>query len=123
MRESIIKKQILLYLQCLENQGKGYFVSTQTGSFPIARRDGSHGWMRTGKKGCPDITGCFRFLVKDLSGQGMEYWQEKYVAIEVKSDIGKQTIQQKETEEKIKKLGGMYLLARDISDLIKIGIQ
>lgn len=123
MKEKQIQNQILNYLKLLENQGKCWAVRTQSGKVPILRRNGSKGWMTTGRRGCPDIVCCFKFLVKDETWIGMEYWQSRFVAIEVKSDKGKQSRDQKETEELIKKLGGIYLVARSVDDLIKEGIK
>ena len=61
----------------------------------------------TGRPGCPDRVGIFR--ADDGAG--------KFVAIELKSDIGSQREEQRAAQRAIESLGGIYVLARGVRDV------
>ncbi len=101
MRESEIQKACLQYLQLMENLGKCYFVRTSSG----AVKTDTGRYFRTGKKGSPDIICCYK-------GQ--------FIGLEIKSEKGRQSPEQKEAEAIINNSGGKYCLIRSLDELIKI---
>jgi len=98
--EQQIIKSILDYLQILENQGKLFFFRSAAGGIKTADR-----FFRTGRKGVQDIT-C---LIKG-----------RYVAIEVKTETGRQSPEQKEIERLVNKQGGEYHIVRSFDELRKL---
>lgn len=103
MLEKQIQKQILSYLECLQAQGVCWFTRTAVGAVKVQRKDGSTGFFKTGRKGTPDIIACF-------SG--------RFVGIEVKTDKGKMSLDQTLTCRLISRVGGIYITARSVSELI-----
>jgi len=104
MLEKEIQKSITDYLEVLEAQGKLYFFRANSGSFTTKRKDGSSGYVKTGKQGCPDIVIC--------TSEG------QFLGVEVKTLTGKQTASQIEACKQIVALGGEYLLVRSLFELI-----
>lgn len=98
--EKQIQKEVMDYLQWLENLGALYFLRTQTGFFKIA---GTNRMFKTGKIGAPDISCC---------------WRGQFIGIEIKTLKGKQTDAQKETQKKIEEAGGRYLIVRDVKNIV-----
>jgi len=98
MKESEIQKSILEYLGY---QKKIYFF--RAGSGAIRTEQG--GYFKTGKKGCPDIIVC-------KSG--------KFIGLEVKTEKGRQSENQKQAEQEIIKAGGEYYIVKSIDDVQKI---
>jgi len=99
--ESDLKKQVLKYLQERMNKvGDIYFYKSECGNLSLGGRH-----FKTGKKGCPEITLCYK---------------GRYVGIELKTKKGKQQDEQKEAEQRIIKAGGIYCLARNIKDILQI---
>jgi hypothetical protein len=101
MSESSIQKAIIDYLTLMENQGKCYFF--RSGSGMIKTEKGNY--FKTGKAGCPDIS----LLTKD-----------GFVAIEVKDAKGKLSQAQVEAKNKIESLGGRYIVARSLDDVVEL---
>jgi predicted transcriptional regulator len=101
--EKDIQAQCIQYLNTLSMQMPLYFFRSNTGSFNIASADGNNRFMKTGKKGCPDI-----ILLID----------KKYIGIEVKTKTGKQSEAQEQASLEIEKAGGYYVLVRSIQELI-----
>lgn len=101
MSEREIQRNILDYLQILENQGKCYCF--RAGSGAIKTDQGR--FFKTGKAGCPDIICAF-------SG--------KFIGLEVKKESGRQSPIQCETEEKIRRAGGEYHLVRSLDEVAEI---
>jgi hypothetical protein len=101
--EKQVQTECMNYLAYLERSGKVYHYRTQSGAVNTVRRDGSKGFMKTGRAGTPDITCC--------DNQG------RWIGIEVKSKIGKLSEIQKITSEMVEKLGGIYLVVRSLSEL------
>lgn len=109
--EKDIQKAILEYLTILENLNKVYVVRVNSFAGKIERYDGSKGYIKNNKQGCPDIIICAR----DKYGVG------RWVGIEVKSNVGgKQSDLQKTAEVKIGRAGGIYLLATSADDVEKL---
>lgn len=97
--EASIQESILSYLRIIEHTGEIYVV--RTGSGAIKTRNGSY--FRTGRKGCPDITLLYR---------------GKYVGLEVKNEVGKQTVEQKQAQQAIENAGGYYFIVRSVGEVI-----
>ena len=101
MKEILIQRAILNYLQILENRGKVYCFRAGAGMIPTK----AGGMFKTGRAGCPDIVCC-------VDG--------KFVGLEVKNEKGKMSDKQKEAKELIEKVGGSYYVVRSINDVSKI---
>lgn len=94
-KESTIQKGIinwLLYHKC-------FIWRNNTGSYETAA---GH-YVSYGLKGSPDIIGMLP--------------NGRFLGVEVKTDTGKQTKEQKQFEERCKACGGIYIIARSIDDL------
>lgn len=100
MKETSIQKNILDYLQCLENRGDAYVLRTGAGAIKTEKGY----YFKTGKKGCPDIT----LLYKG-----------KYLGIEVKGPKGRLSLHQKKAKELIEKAGGIYWEVTSTVETIK----
>lgn len=98
MKETQIQSQIL---KLLEKSNEIYCFRAGSGCIQTAYG----GYFKTGKKGLPDIICLYRGL---------------FIGLEVKTDIGRQSKEQKEAEEIIKKLGGFYFVVKSTKDVIKI---
>jgi len=103
-REKDVAAGILKYLQMLENNRDAYIFRNNSYRGKILRKDGSTGYLRNNKKGTPDII-CL--------------YKGKYLGIETKSSIGKQSAEQIEAQKRIERAGGYYWIIRDIDILIK----
>jgi len=106
-KESDIQKECLQMLQILENQGKIYFLRCNVYKGKIKRKDGSEGFMRTGKAGAPDI-------IFSLAPTG------KFIGFETKTKNGVQTDDQKKAQKKIERTGGKYFIIRSVRDMIYV---
>lgn len=105
MRESLIQNGIIHYLTILEAQNKLYFIRNNSFSGFVQQRNGFKSFIKNAKKGSPDILLCVR---------------GGFVAFEVKTDIGRQSIEQKQTQEKIEACGGKYYIIRSIDEVQNI---
>lgn len=106
MKENIIQKSIINYLQLKENLWELYFFRSGAGAIRVtgASRDR---FFKTGKAWCPDIT-----LLKN--------W--RFIWLEVKNEKWKQSEAQKLAEEKIKKAGWEYYIVRSLEDVRSLEI-
>jgi hypothetical protein len=98
MSENQIQKTILDYLGYQKNI---YFFRSSSGALRLE----NGAFLRTGKKGCPDIIVC-------KNG--------KFIGLEVKTDKGKQSDSQKQAEQEIIKSGGIYKIVKSLDDVIKL---
>lgn len=96
--EKYIQRAIIDYLSLRRDI---YFFRAGSGAI----RTEKGGYFKSGKRGCPDILVLFN---------------SRYIAIEVKSDVGKQSPEQKEAEKQIIKCGGEYHLVRSIDEVMNI---
>jgi len=97
-KESTVQKGVIRYLQHLENLGYLYFFRSGAGA--IKTEDGRY--FKTGKKGCPDLTVCYRGL---------------FYGLEIKSPTGRQTDSQKKAQKAIYQSGGLYYVIRDVLEV------
>jgi len=103
--ESEIKKNICDYLQILENQGKIYFTRNNSFQGKIKRVNGSEGYIKNNKLGTPDFLICY---------------QGKYIGLEVKTESGKQSAEQKKAQKAIERAGGIYYIVKNVNDVFNI---
>lgn len=102
--EKQTQKAILDYLA----YRPGFFWRNNIGAV-IAESKGKKRFFRYGLKGSADIIG-----VIPPKGQ--------LVCIEVKAPRSYQSLEQKEFQKEIERHGGIYILARSITDLIERGL-
>lgn len=113
IKESEIQKVILEHLQIQENMGKLMFQ--RSNSLNVATKDGHY--IKTGKKGSPDI---LVWVNEIFTGEDFYLEYVKTIALEVKSESGKLSDNQKEWKEKFENMNGEYYIVRDLDDVIKI---
>ncbi len=102
-KESTVQKGVIKALQYLENLGYLYFFRSGAGAVKIKGNDKDKDrYFKTGKKGCPDITVCYRGL---------------FYGLEIKSPTGRQTDSQKKAQKAIERSGGKYYLIRDVLEV------
>ena len=104
-RESEIQKEIINFLQILENRGLIYFIRCNVFSGKIKRANGTDGFIRQAKSGAPDIIICC---------------EGKFIGFEIKTETGQQSDLQKQAEVKIKRAGGLYFIVRSVNQAITI---
>lgn len=111
--EKIIQDTIINYLRVLENQGAVCATRTATfnGLIDVPRFDGRGGGrrvkvsMHTGRDGWPDITAVIHGF---------------FVGIEVKTDTGRQSADQRKVQAAITSAGGQYFVVRSLDEMHKI---
>ena len=102
--EAGIQTAILVYLSMLENQGKCYVVRVNSFAGHLQRANGSRGYVKNNKPGCPDILVCYK---------------GKFIGLEVKHKT-KQSDYQKQAEEQIKSAGGEYFIVHDVLEVVEL---
>ena len=115
--ESDVIRVINDYLQIQRNQGKLMFIRNNSGAVPIIDGKNKRRHIRFGDKGSPDF---LVFIEDDLTTDTRYFQYMKTIAIECKSDIGKQSKDQIKWQADFEKIGGEYYIARCLEDLIKI---
>ncbi len=103
-REQDIQNAILEYLKVRGH----YALRINSGARPVESGSKRY-FIRMAPKGTHDIIGC----IKD-TGQ--------FFSIEVKSKIGKLSVEQKDTMDRIRQLGGISFMARSIDDVQAEGL-
>lgn len=105
MKESEIQSSIIDYLQLLENKGKIFMQRINNTAIydPVGKRWRS--LAKGTKKGFPDI-----LVLKD----------GKCIGLEVKTNVGKQSKEQKEMEKLMKEHGADYYVVRSLDEVIEI---
>jgi hypothetical protein len=99
--ESGIQTAVLIYLSMLENQGKCYVVRVNSFAGHLTRANGSQGYVKNNKLGCPDILLCYN---------------GKFIGLEIKHKT-KQSEHQKLAELSIQKAGGEYYIIHDVLEV------
>ena len=105
MKESAIQKSVMNLLQIYENMGKMVCARTNSGKVQISRKNGSTGWMSTGKRGFPDIV-CL--------------CQGQFIGLEVKTESGTLSKDQIRMKKMILLCGGRYYIVRSANDVKEI---
>lgn len=103
MLESQLQRSVIQYLEVLENQHRLVFIRNNSFQGIIQRRNGSQGYIKNAHKGSADIILC-------VPGGN-------YVALEIKSDKGKQSEYQSSWQKRLNAVGGMYHIIRSLEDL------
>lgn len=103
--EAEIQSQIVQYLIIQEQIGELFFWRSNSFSGEIQRKNGTKGYIKSNKKGLPDISSILK------SG--------KYMGIEIKSKKGTMSKEQKEVAEKLNKLNAIYICVSSLSELIE----
>jgi len=122
--ESDVIRVINDYLQIQRNQGKLMYIRNNSGAIPIVDGKNKRRYIRFGDKGSPD------FLVW-IPGKYIQinYTDNdciattkylKTIALEAKSDIGKQSADQIKWQADFERIGGEYYVVRCLEELIKI---
>ena len=107
------------YLQIQRNQKKLIYIRNNSGAIPIEDGKNKRRYIRFGDKDSPD------FLVwipgvKTAWPTVVGVNILRSIAIETKSDIGKQSEGQKEWQADFEAIGGEYYVVRDYESLVKI---
>lgn len=114
--ESDVIKIINDYLQIQKNQGKLMFIRNNSGAIPIENGKNKRRYIRFGDKDSPDFLvwklGYYRYNFQMLM-------RAESIALEAKSDIGKQSKGQKKWQEDFENVGGSYYIVRNYEDLVK----
>ncbi|MGL5190228.1 MAG: VRR-NUC domain-containing protein [Cetobacterium sp.] len=105
MKEIEIQSSIIQYLQILENQNKIFFQRINNIPVYDSKHKKYRSMVKGGKKGFPDI------LILTAG---------KIIGLEVKSETGKQSKEQKEIEKKFKQHGQEYFVVRSLQEVIAI---
>ena len=92
VKESEIQRGVIEYLQWRKDV---YFFRSNSFCGKIIRPNGSVGWIKNNKKGMPDLIVCFKGA---------------FYALEIKSDVGVQSHEQKLAEAQIRASGGYYFI-------------
>ena len=101
MKESIIQKAVLDYLELFSRTHNIYYFRAGAGA--VKTQQGRY--FKTGKAGLSDIIALFK---------------GKFIGLEVKTKTGRQTQSQKKAEREIKEAGGEYHIVRSIADVKEI---
>lgn len=105
MAEIEIQRAIIQYLQFLENKGEAYFIRANSFAGKFTRGNGSIGWIKNNKPGCPDIIVCY---------------YGKFIGLEVKTPLGKQSDYQKIAQKMIENSKGYYAIVHKVGDVVDI---
>ena len=104
------------------------FIRNNSGAFPIDDGKNKRRYIRFGDKGSPDFLVWIKKDKKTLSYEAVEGFCNicKYlnnaitIALEAKSESGKQSKDQKEWQENFEAIGGEYYIVRNVDRVINI---
>jgi hypothetical protein len=102
--EKDTQKAILDFLELQELQGKVFFWRSNSFAGKIQRPNGTSGFIKSNKKGLPDIS----VILKN----------GKYLGIEVKSTIGKLSLEQKQICSRLVKLNAVYIVSKSFEEFL-----
>lgn len=103
--EKVIQQAIVAYLQIQENLGKLVYIRNNSFAGKIMRSNGAVGFVKNNKPGASDI---------------IVFIPDTVIFLEIKREVGMQSIEQKEFQRKVEKLGYYYAIARSLDDLLSI---
>jgi len=105
MKEKQLQQAVLNYLTLQGNLGKCLFLRNNTFCGRITRRDGSQGYIKNNTiRGAPDI---MLFLPKGNT-----------IFLELKSDGGRLSQEQKEFAVRAERLGFSFVVVRSLDDIL-----
>ena len=120
LTEADIVRAVGDYLQVQRNLGKLMYVRNNTGAIPIPAGKNKRRYIRFGDKGSPDFLVWKPYDNKKESGYiPMNKWM-RGIAIEAKSETGKQSADQLKWQADFERLGGEYYIVKSLDDLMKI---
>ncbi len=119
LTEADLIRAINDYLQYQRNQGKLMYIRNNTGAIPIADGKTKRRFIRFGDKGSPDFL-VWKPSVRWAYPTHMGVDILRSMAIEVKSETGRQSKEQKIWQADFAKLGGEYFVVRSVEKVIKI---
>lgn len=105
MTETQIQSSIIDYLQVLENQGKLFVQRVNNTAIFDSANKRWRSLAKGTKKGFPDI-----LILKD----------GKCIGLEIKTNVGKQSKEQKEMERLMKEHGADYYVVRSLDEVVEI---
>ena len=106
MKESIIQRSILDWLELYSRTNKVYYFRAGSGKIRIAQNR----YFTSGKPGVPDIVLCLTCKNNDGNIIGV------FTGFEIKTATGRISKVQKQAKEDIINSGGYYYIIRSISD-------
>lgn len=112
--EKTIQSAIQEFLELQEELGLLVYQKNNTGAVRIDRPNKKSSFLKFGKKGSPD------FLVWQRCDDFFDGDYLKTLFIEVKTDVGVQSDEQRKFQQKVEKLGGNYYVVRSLDDVKKI---
>ncbi len=104
MREAELKSAVDDYLNILQNQGKVLFLRLNSGDFIEVR-----GETRRRVRGCPKGTADYIVIMPN-----------RVIFLELKSDVGKQSKEQKEFQGKVEEQGALYYVVRSVDEVMEV---
>ena len=116
LTESVVIRIINDYLQIQRNQGKLMYIRNNTGAIPIPAGENKRRYVRFGDRGSPDFLVWVPGIIVNPDFPAIL----RAIALEAKSDIGKQSKDQKKWQADFEKIGGEYYIVRCYEGLIKI---
>ena len=108
------------YLQIKKNQRELMFIRNNSGAFPIDDGKNKRRYIRFGDKGSSDFIVWMPFDNEKESGFIPFNKWVRLIAIEAKSDTGKQSKDQKEWQSDFEAIGGEYYIVRSVDRVINI---
>lgn len=93
------------------------FIRNNSGAFPIDDGKNKRRYIRFGDKGSPDF---LVWIPEEIPQSLYCMWTLRSIAIEAKSDIGKQSKDQKEWQVEFEAIGGEYYIIRSVDRVINI---
>jgi len=116
MKETDVIKVTKDYLQIQRNQKKLMYIRNNSGAMPITDGKNKRRYIRFGDKGSPDFLVWKPVTVPFIS----ECLRPRAIALEAKSDTGKQSKDQIKWQKDFEAIGGEYYIVRSLEDGIKI---
>ena len=116
MKESYVIRVVKDYLQIQRNQKKLVYIRNNSGAMPIIDGENKRRYIKFGDKGSPDFLIWMPGIINNPDFPAIL----RAIAIECKSDIGRQSEDQIEWQKDFEAIGGEYYIVKSIEDLVKI---
>jgi len=95
------------------------FIRNNSGAMPVIDGKNKRRYIKFGDKGSPDFLVWLPYITTDgVHVVGIHILRS--IAIEAKSETGKQSADQIKWQADFEKLGGVYYLVRSVDEVIKI---
>jgi len=116
MKEAEVIRVTKDYLQIQRNQKKLMYIRNNSGAMPVVDGKNKRRYIRFGDKGSPDFLVWLPVTIPFI----FERLSPRAIALEAKSDTGKQSKDQIEWQKDFEAIGGEYYIVRCLDDVIKI---